>query len=125
VNYFSKLYYHKKCHVPKLNGVSHFHLSSSHLAVGHQVKDLKSIILEKSLFVKGGGAKFTQLVPIICISNSNELTDIQSPLKNVPSTPLPKNYRRLVVLREAITENNAPCPEDEGRVFLSNVNIFL
>lgn len=58
----------------------HFHLSSSHLAVRLQVKDLKSIILEKSLFMKGG-MKITQLVPIICVCNSNELTDIQSPQK--------------------------------------------
>ena len=80
--------------------------------------------MEKSLFVKEG-TKITHLVPIICVCNSDELTDIQCPLKNVPSAPLPKNYRRIVVLREAITENNAPCPEDEGCVFLSNVNIFL
>jgi len=77
----------------------HFHLSSSHLAVRLHVKDLKNIILEKSLFVKGG-TKITQLVPIICVCNSNELTDIrvQSPLKKKflwHPPPHQKNYRRL------------------------------
>jgi len=80
--------------------------------------------LEKSLFVKGS-TKITQLVSITCVCNTNELTDIQSPLKNVPSASLPKNYRRLEVLGETITQNNVPCPEDDGCVFLSNVNIFL
>jgi hypothetical protein len=102
----------------------HCHLSSSHLAAGLQIKNLKSIILKKSLFVKRG-TKITQLVPIICVCNSNEVTDIQSPLRKVHSAPLPKNSTRPEVLGEAIMENIVPCPEDESCEFVSCVSIFL
>lgn len=101
---------------PTLNGVNcHFHLRSLHLAVGLQVKDLKSIKLVKSLFVKRF-TKITQLVPIICVCNctalrTNRHTKLakQKFLRNTPR-PKKKNYRTLEALMAVTISNNVPTP---------------